>query len=249
VSVAYALEPDRLVYASAGQGFKAGGFNPASPAGRESYGEEHAWHLEGGIKTRWGARRATVNAAAFYIDWEDLQLNLPDPLVPAQFYIANVGDATAAGVELELAVRAHRHLDLFGALGYTASEFAAGSVSLGADVSGNTLPGTPDYTAMLGAETTAAVGSDLSIYGRAEAVFYGAFRYDEGNTTGQDAYALTHLRAGLRSRALFVEGWVRNAFDTRYIPVAFAYGNFAPSGFVGEPGRPRTFGISVGVTF
>ena len=90
-----------------------------------------------------------MNAAAFYSDWEDLQLNLPDPLVPAQFYIANVGGATAAGVELEAAVRAHRHLDLFGA----------------------------------------------------------------------------------------------------DIPVAFAYGTFAPSGFVGEPGRPRTFGVSVGVRF
>jgi iron complex outermembrane receptor protein len=249
VSVAYALEPDRLVYASAGQGFKAGGFNPASPAGRESYGEEHAWHLEGGIKTRWGARRATVNAAAFYIDWEDLQLNLPDPLVPAQFYIANVGGATAAGVELELAVRAHRHLDLFGAVGYTASKFKAGSVSLGTDVSGNVLPGTPDYTATMGAETSAPVGADLAFFGRAEAVFYGAFKYDDTNAVGQDAYSLTNVRAGLRSQRLSIEGWVRNAFDTRYIPVAFAYGNFAPSGFVGEPGRPRTFGVSVGVGF
>jgi iron complex outermembrane receptor protein len=249
VSVAYELAADRLVYASAGQGFKAGGFNPASPTGSESYGEEHAWHLEGGVKTLWADRRATVNAAAFYIDWEELQLNLPDPVVPAQFYIANVGGATAAGVELEVTARAHRFLDLFGAVGYTASEFKAGSASLGADVSGNVLPGTPKYTATIGAETSAAVGSGLAVFGRAEAVFYGAFKYDDTNRVGQDAYSLANLRAGLRSRTLSVEGWVRNAFDTRYIPVAFAYDTFAPSGFVGEPGRPRTFGISVGVTF
>jgi hypothetical protein len=42
---------------------------------------------------------------------------------------------------------------------------------------------------------------------------------------------------------------VRNAFDTRYIPVAFAYGQLAQSGFIGEMGRPRTFGVSGGVTF
>ena len=48
---------------------------------------------------------------------------------------------------------------------------------------------------------------------------------------------------------VFVEGWIRNAFDTEYIPVAFAYGQLAPSGFIGEMGRPRTFGISAGVTF
>jgi hypothetical protein len=33
------------------------------------------------------------------------------------------------------------------------------------------------------------------------------------------------------------------------VPLAFAYPGLAPSGFVGEPGRPRTFGVSVGVGF
>jgi hypothetical protein len=31
--------------------------------------------------------------------------------------------------------------------------------------------------------------------------------------------------------------------------LAFAYGGLAPSGFLGENGRPRTFGISLGVGF
>jgi hypothetical protein len=31
--------------------------------------------------------------------------------------------------------------------------------------------------------------------------------------------------------------------------VAFAYGPLAPSGFIGEMGRPRTFGLNAGVTF
>jgi outer membrane receptor protein involved in Fe transport len=53
----------------------------------------------------------------------------------------------------------------------------------------------------------------------------------------------------VRGGRLFAEAWVRNAFDTRYIPVAFAYENFAPSGFVGENGPPRTFGFSGGVSF
>jgi len=42
---------------------------------------------------------------------------------------------------------------------------------------------------------------------------------------------------------------VRNAFDTRYVPVAFPYPGFTASGFIGEMGRPRTFGVSAGVTF
>ena len=53
----------------------------------------------------------------------------------------------------------------------------------------------------------------------------------------------------MRGRWVFGEVWVRNAFDTRYVPVAFPYQGFAPSGFVGEAGRPRTFGVNLGVTF
>ena len=42
---------------------------------------------------------------------------------------------------------------------------------------------------------------------------------------------------------------VRNAFDTRYIPLAFPYPNFAPSGFMGEMGAPRTVSVSASVRF
>ena len=115
--------------------------------------------------------------------------------------------------------------------------------------SGNELINTPDYTATIGAQVTRPLTRALTLTARGEAVFYGAFKYDEANTAGQDAYSIANFRAGVRAKYLSVEGWVRNAFDTRYIPVAFAYGPFAPSGFVGEMGRPRTFGVTAGVTF
>ena len=43
-----------------------------------------------------GKLKITVhaNASLFHIQWDDLQLNLPNPQVPAQFYIANVGGAS-----------------------------------------------------------------------------------------------------------------------------------------------------------
>jgi hypothetical protein len=40
-----------------------------------------------------------------------------------------------------------------------------------------------------------------------------------------------------------------NGFDTEDMPIAFACGPLAPSGFIGEMRRPRTFGISVGAGF
>lgn len=247
-SVAFRIQPDKMLYAAVARGFKAGGFNPVSPAGNEAYGEEHTWSFEGGTKTTWAGGRLAANAAAFYIDWQDLQLNLPDPRVPAQFYIANVGGAASTGVEFELNARLHESFDVFSALGYNRARFKSGSVSSGVNVAGNRLPNTPDYTATFGFQVSRAAGGAATLYGRGEVVLYGAFQYDDTNSAGQEAYSLANFRAGVRGKYVFVETWVKNAFDTRYIPVAFAYGGFAPSGFVGESGRPRTFGISAGFT-
>jgi iron complex outermembrane receptor protein len=248
-AVTFRIQPEKMIYATFGGGFKAGGFNPASPVGSESYGEEHAWHFEGGVKTTWAGGRLATNVAVFHINWNDLQLNLPNPFVPAQFYIANVGGARSSGFELELTARPQTGLDVFGAFGYTHGRFKGGSSSASGDISGNELPNTPDYTATLGAQLSHVLNPAATLYGRGEVVFYGAFPYDDGNRVGQDAYSVANFRGGIRGRYVFAEAWVRNAFDTRYIPIAFAYPGFAPSGYVGESGRPRTFGISGGLTF
>jgi iron complex outermembrane recepter protein len=249
VAIAYHPNSDVMPYFSVTGGYKAGGFNPASPAGSEAYGEEHTWNYEGGVKTAWLQRRVTVNATVFSIDWQDLQLNLPNPSVPGQFYISNVGSARSNGFELELNGRPKPAVTVFATFGYTHARFGSGTTSSGADVSNNKIPNTPDYTSSLGAEISHHV-QKVTVYGRGEAVFYGAFKYDDQNTQGQSAYSLANFRGGVRARhGLFVEGWIRNAFDTKYIPVAFAYGQLAPSGFVGEMGRPRTFGVTAGVSF
>jgi len=143
----------------------------------------------------------------------------------------------------------HPNVDVFGGVGYTKAEFKDDSISAGLPVGGNTVPNTPDYTASLGIQLSRNLSQGATLYGRAEATFSGAFEYDDLNTERQDAYSLANFRAGIRGRLVFVEGWIRNAFDTQYIPVAFAYGALAPSGFIGEMGRPRTFGISAGVGF
>ena len=72
------LAPAQMLYATAARGFKAGGFNAASPTGSEAYGEEHSWNYEGGVKTLWFADRLSVNGALFYLTWDDLQVNLPN---------------------------------------------------------------------------------------------------------------------------------------------------------------------------
>src|SRR5262249_56900695 len=114
--------------------------------------------------------------SVFSIDWQDLQLNLPNPQVPGQFYISNVGSARSSGVEAELRGRAREGVDLFGAFGYTHARFGDGTLSGGVPVGGNTIPNTPDYTFVLGTELSHPVHEALRVYGRAEAASYGAFK-------------------------------------------------------------------------
>ena len=245
----YRVTPEHMAYASAARGYKAGGFNPAALPGSEAYGEEHAWHVEAGVKSTLAAGKVAANAAVFFINWDDLQLNVPNPFVPGQFYISNVGGARSRGVEFDVTARPRPAIDLFAAVGFTAAQFDGGTRSGGVDVGDNELPYTPDYTATFGGQMTRAITSAISGYGRAEIVLTGAFNYDEGNTQSQAAYSIVNIRAGARHKRLFGELWLRNAFDTRYVPIAIPYPGFAPSGFIGENGRPRTFGISVGATF
>jgi iron complex outermembrane recepter protein len=247
-SISYRLRPEKTLYGTVARGYKAGGFNSASPAGGEAYGEEFSWNIEGGLKTLWAGGRVSANAAVFYIDWDDLQLNIPNPAVPAQFYISNVGGAVSKGVELELGTRAAPGIDLFTAVGYTHARFGNGSMSSGVNVEGNKIPNTPDYTVSAGVQYSRVFGP-ATIAGRADAVFYGSFQYNDQNSLGQEAYSLVNFRLGATGRFLMGELLIRNAFDTRYIPLAFPYPNFAPSGFVGEMGAPRTVSLSAGVRF
>jgi iron complex outermembrane receptor protein len=248
-AVAYRLAATTSVYGTVARGFKAGGFNAASPAGAEAYDQEHSWNYEAGVKTSGLANRVSASIATFYIDWTDLQVNIPNIAVPGQFFIGNAAGASSKGVELELHARPDQGLDLFGGVGFTHARFSTGSASNGVDVSGRKLANAPSYTADFGVQYSHPLRGGLALTARAEAICYGDYQYDDANTAGQSAYTLTHLRGGVRGQHGFVELWVRNAFDTAYVPVAFPYPGLAASGFVGENGAPRTLGIRAGVSF
>ena len=248
-AVAYRLTPERSVFGLVSRGYKAGGFNAVPMPGGEVYDEEHTWNLEGGFKGRWAGGRVATNASVFRIDWDDMQFNLPNEFVPGQFFIANAAAATSTGAEVEVRARPVFGVDLFGSLGYTRARFDDGVMLGGTPVGGNEVPNTPDFTANAGVQLSHALRPSLTGFVRVETDVHGAYSYDEANTEGQEAYALTHVRGGVRVGIAVIEAYVRNAFDERYIPVAFEYRSFAPSGFVGEMGRPRTFGVNLGVQF
>ncbi len=245
-SIGFHLSPEHLVYGSFTTGYKSGGFNPTAPSVATAYAEEHTWQFETGVKTTWAEGRVQANAAFFYIDWDDLQVNVPNPQSALQFYLANVAGARSTGVEFEVSGRAAEGLDLFAAVGLTSGRFADGSFSGGINVSDNRLTSTPDYTTTIGARYSRALNGRTTLFAGGEVAMIGAYQYDDANTAGQDAYALTNINAGVQIGAVLVDGWIRNAFDTRYVPLAFAYPGI---GFLGEMGRPRTFGVRLGVRF
>ena len=250
VAVTFRASPQVMFYGAVNRGYKAGGFNPVAPPSSEAYGEEHAWHVEGGVKGSMADGKVALSASVFSIDWDELQLNVPVPFAPpGTFYISNVGGATSRGVEFDVMGRPHADVDLYASVGTTSAHFASGTTSGGVDISDNRIQFTPDYTASLGAQYSREVKPTWRVYGRMDVVFTGSFEYDDANTARQDAYTLTNFRGGVRGKLVFAEAWVKNAFDTRYVPLAIPYPGFAQSGFVGEPARPRTFGVSLGVGF
>ena len=245
----YRLTPAHSVYASVTRGYKAGGFNAGSPAGTQEFGKEYSWNYEAGLKTTWLEDRLRANFAAFYTHWESLQLNVPNPLAPNSFYVSNVGSAASKGVEVELSARPAPGWDMFAGAGYNSAQFLTGSTSGGVNVGGRNLPFTPDFTLNGGAQYSFAIAKDTTAYARGETVTYGRYFYNDANGAAQSTYTLANFRVGVRGKHWSVEGWMRNALDTDYVPMAFAFAGLAPSGFLGEAGAPMTMGLTLGLRF
>ena len=70
------LPHDALGYVSATRGFKSGGFNPLSTAGR-GYAPEWVWSYEGGWKGAFRDGRSRFGVSAFVMDYTDLQVQTP----------------------------------------------------------------------------------------------------------------------------------------------------------------------------
>ena len=246
----YRVTPTALLYGTVTRGYKAGGINSTIvPAGNSQvFGSEHSWNYEVGTKTEWLDHRFQVNLALFYIDWQQLQL----AQYSSDYYIANAGAAMSKGVELEIRYRPVSNWGLFASAGADDARFLSGSTAMveagSQSVGGNHLPYVPEFTVNAGTQYKWDICKAGAIYVRAEADVTGNFQYDAGNQFGQSSYSLANFRLGWRAKNWFAEGWIKNAFEAHYVPVAFYYGT-TPSLYVGESGAPMTCGVRAGVYF
>ena len=126
VTLDFQATDDVLLYASAAQAQKAGGFNVVTVAGgildsERTYDPETAWSYELGAKTSWAGGRLTLNVAGYYIDWSDQIVRA----LGATFATlnTNAGQTTVKGVEVEMRARPVRGLDLSAGIAYTDSAY------------------------------------------------------------------------------------------------------------------------------
>jgi iron complex outermembrane receptor protein len=101
VALQYTIDPDHMWYVSATNGFKSGGWNADNPV--TSYDSEEIWAYEIGTKNTFADQGITLNAAAFYYDYEDIQLQTAyfPPGGGAFVRITNAASAEITGLEVE----------------------------------------------------------------------------------------------------------------------------------------------------
>ncbi|MGA0607880.1 TonB-dependent receptor [Phenylobacterium sp. VNQ135] len=120
-------DSDTLGYAKYSRGYKSGGFLLGTLAPDPQADQEQVDAFEVGLKKTF-AGRLQVNAAAFYNDYKDLQLNLSQlnaAKTAAANNFVNV-DAEAYGLELEAIWRPIDNLDLSASYGYLHTEITSG---------------------------------------------------------------------------------------------------------------------------
>jgi iron complex outermembrane receptor protein len=185
LTVEYQLTPDRIFYATASQGFRAGGVNQVfSSAGASqlfgqygltkavlptTYESDSVWSYELGAKVRFWDGRAQLNTAVYQLDWKDVQTNV---FLGGDGFVVNVPSAESKGVEIEGQLRLIDPLTLNLAVGYGKAKYTsaykiAGTRGLDLNAAQNGQRFTqPDWTVNAGARYDLQISDQINGYVR-----------------------------------------------------------------------------------
>ena len=179
----YKVSDGMTLNAQASRGFRLGGVNdplnvpactPADLAtfsGRPSWKDQTAWNYEAGVKSQLFGGRGTINLSAFYMDIQNLQLNVTAGSCSSRL-VFNAPKSRSQGLELEVNAAPNEHVDFAFSAGFNDSKLQSSDTSGNNDVvsgirSGNRLPSVPRIQ-MTGALTYGGdvrEGSRMSITG------------------------------------------------------------------------------------
>jgi iron complex outermembrane receptor protein len=248
-----------------------------SDEGQRLFDPETNWTYEIGTKNTFFDGRLQANLSAYYIDWKNMQLNeavrnpVPNvPLTVPAVILGNVGGAKTWGVELEGLFQATDNLSFNYGLSWNNPKYKDGVrllefvqqnatptatfpfcapnvCSVTGDVSGNTLPRTPKWKGVLGAQWQGEITDTLGYYLRGD-VTYQSKAFLEGMNVGWvPSRTLVNASIGVTGEGWDIQLWARNLFDKKYAANSLFLG-FANS-YVVTLGDRRELGITGTVKF
>ena len=260
VGVDYTLDNGNLVYGKVATAYKSGGFRLGNVEDSPSVDEEQATVYEIGMKNEW--ERARLNVAAYYYDYEDMQVpvdTFQNGVTTRQF--VNAEEAWTWGVELEGTWAATDALNLSTTYSYLETEIddmgqmiidSTEALPLPQDVSGNSLVQSPEHQFSFVADYSWQLPTG-------DLILAGVYSYKDDQyssifnraSTQVDSYDRTDFRLTYRDNRhdLRVTAYVQNAFDEEIIETitrSSAYYNNQLSASI-QP--PRIYGVEVNYGF
>ncbi|MEY4640357.1 MAG: hypothetical protein RLZZ227_351 [Pseudomonadota bacterium] len=195
LSLQYQLTPDRIFYATAAQGFRAGGVNQVfSSAGSSqlfgqygltksvlptTYESDSVWSYELGAKVRLWDGRAQLNTAIYQLEWDDVQTNV---FLGGDGFVVNVPSAESRGAEFEAQVRPFAPLTLNAAIGYGTAEYTSAykikgtrGLDLNAAQVGQAFP-QPEWTLNAGVRYDLQISDAINSYARLDYTWFEAYQ-------------------------------------------------------------------------
>ena len=253
----YEFSDTTSAYLRVATGFRPGGPNVLPPGADAppTYDSDELTNYEVGIRTGNADGSFSLDVAAFFLDWEDIQLFQ----VVNDFGVnANGGTAESQGVEFTATTRSGGLSVTFSGA-YVNAELTEDTDPLVGGLDGDELPFVPELTLALGGDYEWSAFGDATAYVGGQVAYTGERLADFGNRVDPldpasarreaDAYTTLDLRTGVVWDKWSIELYGKNVTDEEGITDIVAPGSF-PAGAAGVSLiRPRTIGLAVGVRF
>ena len=215
------------------------------PLADPTFGADKLRSYEGGIKASSADGRFGIDAAVYFIKWDDLQINA---VRNGLGVVDNAAAAESKGAELTLTLVPTPQLTLVGAFGYVDAELSEDAPDLGG-FDGDRLPDTPELTGTLSADYSFEVGGREAFLGTTvRHVTDRVSSYDVSAGSPQydlPEYTTVDLRTGLQLGSARLQLYVRNAFDERgKLSATTAFSALGGPVWVSLV-QPRTIGFNV----
>jgi iron complex outermembrane receptor protein len=250
----YSVSETSTVYLSVARGFKAGGINTGSLQ-VAAYDPEYVWNYEFGMKARYFDDRLQTNIAAFYYDYDDLQVT---QFAVGQTFIENAASAEGRGVEIEATALLGAHMSLSIGVAYLDTEFTQYEAldtfrpELGLlDLEGNDLPRAPKFSGSVVAQYDQPLRSGATLSTRLEYQHQDEFYFTSFNTDYAEGgrFDLFNARIAFTSpdERWQLAAYGKNRTDEEYELATTVSGINA--GTLELYGAPRTYGVEVRFRF